>query len=314
MTYNNKNAKKTETKKTETKKAEAKKKITISKEKQLIIYKIITIILLLILIVILSKWGYGKYIEYRAAKMYDQMIQQVNNASVVNNEVKNTESQALETEKLETEIAETQVSEESMDIEMPQKNIDWKKMHEINQDIYAWISIPNANIDYPILQHQTDDGYYLSHNIDGTKGYPGCIYTEKSNYKDFKDFNTVIYGHNMKNGMMFRNLHDYEDESYFEKNRYVYIYTEKEKMVFEIYAAYTSDDSHILNTNDFSVESVRKNYLENTIAFAKSSGGNVNDEIEVSSDSIVITLSTCTQNPKQRYLVKAGCIMSKKVE
>lgn len=40
------------------------------------------------------------------------------------------------------------------------------------------------------------------HNIDGSYGYPGCIYTENLNSKDFTDNNTVIYGHNMKNDSM----------------------------------------------------------------------------------------------------------------
>ena len=38
--------------------------------------------------------------------------------------------------------------------------------------------------------------------IDGSYGYPGCIYTENLNSKDFTDNNTVIYGHNMKNDSM----------------------------------------------------------------------------------------------------------------
>ena len=42
----------------------------------------------------------------------------------------------------------------------------------------------------------------LDHCIDGSYGYPGCIYTENLNRKDFTDNNTVIYGHNMKNDSM----------------------------------------------------------------------------------------------------------------
>ncbi|MEI3591971.1 hypothetical protein [Clostridium sp. AM34-9AC] len=40
------------------------------------------------------------------------------------------------------------------------------------------------------------------HNIDGSYGYPGCIYTENLNSKDITDNNTVIYGHNVKNDSM----------------------------------------------------------------------------------------------------------------
>ena len=64
---------------------------------------------------------------------------------------------------------------------------------------------------YPVVQGGDDDTYYLNHTIDGTEGYPGSIYTERINAKDFSDFNTVIYGHNMKDGSMFMGLHNFED-------------------------------------------------------------------------------------------------------
>lgn len=57
-------------------------------------------------------------------------------------------------------------------------------------------------IEYPILQHPSDNSYYFMHNIDGSYGYPGCIYTENLNSKDFTDNNTVIYRHNVKNDSM----------------------------------------------------------------------------------------------------------------
>ena len=48
--------------------------------------------------------------------------------------------------------------------------------------------------------------YYLNHTIEGQEGYPGSIYTENWNTKEFTDFNTVIYGHDMKDGSMFQNF------------------------------------------------------------------------------------------------------------
>ena len=71
-----------------------------------------------------------------------------------------------------------------------------------NPDVYAWITVPGTEIEYPILQHPSDNSYYFMHNIDGSYGYPGCIYTENLNSKDITDNNTVIYGHNVKNDSM----------------------------------------------------------------------------------------------------------------
>jgi len=57
--------------------------------------------------------------------------------------------------------------------------------------------------------------------------YPGAIYTESLNAKDFSDYNTVVYGHNMKDGSMFQGLHAYEDSQYLEKHPYVYIHANR---------------------------------------------------------------------------------------
>lgn len=56
--------------------------------------------------------------------------------------------------------------------------IDFETLWETNPDVYAWITIPETVIDYPILQHATDDSYYLNYTIDGVEGYPGCIRNE----------------------------------------------------------------------------------------------------------------------------------------
>ena len=48
--------------------------------------------------------------------------------------------------------------------------IDFEALWEMNPDVYAWIEIPGTQVDYPILQSPTDDGYYLDHNMDGSEG------------------------------------------------------------------------------------------------------------------------------------------------
>ena len=69
---------------------------------------------------------------------------------------------------------------------------DFGQLHEQNEDIYAWIVVPGTQVDYPLLQSGTDN-YYLDYNLDHSKGYPGCIYTNQCNRKDFSDYNTVLF-------------------------------------------------------------------------------------------------------------------------
>ena len=84
----------------------------------------------------------------------------------------------------------------------------------LNPDVYAWIDVPGTEISYPVLQSAEDNSYYLEHTIEGEKTLPGAIYSENYNSKDFSDYNTILYGHNMRNGTMFAGpLHDFEDPS-----------------------------------------------------------------------------------------------------
>lgn len=195
--------------------------------------------------------------------------------------------------------------EEYFGIDIPDKNIDFAVMQEeTNSDIYAWIYIPDTKIDYPVLQHPEDNFYYLNYNIDGTKGYPGCIYTENYNTKDFTDHNTVIYGHNMKNGTMFAGLHQFEDSDFFAEHPYIYIYAEDEVYVFQIFAAYEFSDIHLLNGYATDTEAGFGSYLEEVME-VRGMNSNFNRDIEVTGNDKIVTLSTCISGkPDNRYLVQ----------
>ena len=166
--------------------------------------------------------------EWQAQKKFESLMQNTETESEVASEI------VSETE-TETELDVLA----QMGISVPEKNLDWNALWEQNEDIYAWIYIPNTNIDYPVLQHATDDTYYLEYNLDGSKGRPGCIYSEhKYNSKDFMDFNTALYGHNMRVGTMFATLHNFEDSTFFNENRYIYIYLPDGTVyVYDIFAA-----------------------------------------------------------------------------
>ncbi len=200
-------------------------------------------------------------------------------------------------------------SEEASTDDQPIISVDFEALWEINEDIYAWIYIPGTDVNYPILQSPegSDQDYYLTHNLDGTYGRPACLYTQRYNSKTFTDFNTIIYGHNMRNGTMFASLHNYEDEAFFSEYKYVYICTPEEGVItYQVFAAYRTDNSHILLTNDFSSASGFASYLASVMALT---GSNVNldTEVEVTAEDTIITLSTCWASgmSEYRYVVQA---------
>lgn len=220
-----------------------------------------------------------------------------------------------ETEQEEVVPTETEVEKdvlEELGITIPEKSLNWDELYETNADIYAWIYIPNTNVDYPVLQHPTSNDYYLDYNLDHSKGYPGCIYTQvEYNSKDFTDFNTILYGHNMRNGTMFHTLHNFEDETFFNENRYVYVYTEEHTYVYDIFGAYAFDDRHILAHFDNNDSDDRQRYLEE-ISGIRDMSAHFREDIEVTTDSNILTLVTCIgSQPNKRYLVQ-GILLNPK--
>lgn len=255
------------------------------------------------------------YRQKQAEAEMESLVESVA-ASVETSQAQSEEVIASQTNPVQDQDAVTDIPTDSMlapDIQaladkgvpIPEKEIDFADLQRnVNPDIYAWIYIPDTQIDYPVLQHPTDNYYYLEYNLDGSKGYPGCIYTEDYNEKDFSDPHTVIYGHNMKNGTMFAGLHKFGDSEYFKEHPYVYIYTEDRLLVYEIFAAHESGNEHILYNNDFSDSYVFTKYLAE-IMTGRTMNGNIREDLSVTSDDRIVTLSTCVANrPEKRYLVQ----------
>ena len=86
--------------------------------------------------------------------------------------------------------------------------VDFKALKKINPDIVAWIRIPDTSIDYPVVQGN-DDSYYLTHTFKKTEHVAGAIFLDSDNNADFSDDKNIIYGHNMKDGSMFRGLRNF---------------------------------------------------------------------------------------------------------
>ena len=173
-----------------------------------------------------------------------------------------------------------------------------------NADIYAWISVPGTNIDYPVLRHPTDDGYYLYHNLNGSKGYPGCIYTENCNSKDWTDPVTVLYGHDMRStNSMFHQLHKFEKQNFFDAYEFFYIYTPDKTLKYHIFSAYVHTNEHLLGNHNFGNKDEFDSFF-GTVLGTNNTVSHVRDGVAVDSSSKVVALSTCIKNqPNNRYIV-----------
>ena len=113
--------------------------------------------------------------------------------------------------------------------------ISWENLRKINPQVAAWITIPGADISYPVVQG-TDDEYYLKHNFKGEEDLFGCIFLEHDNKKNFMGSHSIIYGHNMEGNMMFANLNRYEQSEFLKQCPEIEITTPERRFLYRIFS------------------------------------------------------------------------------
>ncbi|SFT34284.1 sortase B [Lachnospiraceae bacterium XBD2001] len=198
-----------------------------------------------------------------------------------------------------------------IDVEIPEEEevvipIDFEAAWKENEDIIAWLEVPETEVNYPILQSKPDmeEDFYLEHNLDGSGGYPGCIYIQKSNDADFSDAVTVVYGHNMKNGSMFAGLHSYENREFFDTNDEFYIYTPTTAQTYHVIAAVNYDDRLIPAVYNYFASDVDvSRFLGDIYAFGEGTKNHLDTEVQLDPSMHYVVLSTCTANSSSRWLV-----------
>ena len=71
--------------------------------------------------------------------------------------------------------------------------VDLNSLREVNEDVRAWITIPDTLLSYPVVQCG-DNQYYLNHTWQDKRSSVGAIFLECKCAPDFSDFNTIVYG------------------------------------------------------------------------------------------------------------------------
>ncbi|MBR6917546.1 MAG: class B sortase [Clostridia bacterium] len=203
---------------------------------------------------------------------------------------------------------------ETAEPELPKNPVNFSKQMEINDEIYAWIYVPNTNVNYPILQSRVDDLYYLRRGLDKEYDISGVVFTQSHNKRDFSDPVTLIYGHNMTEyGTMFATLHNFEDEEFFKENDTFYIYAPGHIYTYKIVSAYRYDDRHIMNSFDFTDKEVVKEYFD-YVMHPTMIPMNVREGVELKEDDRLVVLSTCMADNTYRYLVNGVLISDEKTK
>ena len=76
----------------------------------------------------------------------------------------------------------------------------FEKLQKLNSEVIGWINVYGTNIDYPLVQAK-DNEKYLTRDSKGEFASTGAIFLDARNNPNFEDFNTIIYGHHVENGV-----------------------------------------------------------------------------------------------------------------
>ena len=181
--------------------------------------------------------------------------------------------------------------------------IDWlafyDEMKSLNPDYVGWIILEGTQINYPIVQ-AADNDYYLHRLFDGTENFSGTLFADYRSTDLFKSGNTIIHGHNMKNGSMFAGLLKYREEWFYNSHKRFSVYTEEGEIVYEVFAIYATDPVSTSYVTEFSSDEEYVNWLN--MMYEQSV---VKPPVELNADTQVLTLSTCVNDSRNRLIIQA---------
>lgn len=146
----------------------------------------------------------------------------------------------------------------------------------------AWINLRDTNIDYPIMQGETNTEY-LNMDPYGNYSMSGSIFLDYRNDPEFNDDYSLIYGHHMYYGVMFGALDEYRNEKYFDAHRKGILTVNDTDYKIDVFASIdtTSDEETMFNPTEQTREEVLEYLRKNAQIYHEPSGNRL------------IGLSTC---------------------
>jgi sortase B len=168
------------------------------------------------------------------------------------------------------------------------ESTSFEELQEINPEVIAWLTVYGTNIDYPVTQGK-DNMKYVNTNARGEYSLSGAIFLSSKNNNDFTDFNSIFYGHQMDNKVMFGEIGDFLDKNFFNARQYGNLYFGKKDHGVEFFAfIHTDAYNHQVFTAGVG-EEISQEYLDNILSIAIN-----NRDVDVSIKDNIILLSTCS--------------------
>ena len=263
---------------------------------------VIRLIVMLAALAVFLYSGYTLYGFYKEYKKSSDEYDNLENSYAVDQEQESENIDNLEDDDALQSISGQEVRtvfEDGEEKTLPvlKNPIDFTQLLSVNSYIVGWLRIRALDISYPVVQGKDND-YYLHRTFEKTDNFAGCLFVNSYNMGDFTDQNTIIYGHNMKNGSMFGKLKNFNDPEVFKKSRYFWIFTPDFIYQYRIFSASVVDKTGLTYQISFTDDE-----FDQFISRAYSNSVVDNQDVTVTKEDRIVTLSTCTGDDSTRFVV-----------
>ena len=174
-------------------------------------------------------------------------------------------------------------------------------MQEQYPDVVGWLTLPGTPIDYPFVQGRDNDEY-LRADLNGDYLFAGSIFLDYRSAPDFSTFNSIIYGHNMKNASMFGSLPNFKAAEYFQDITDGSVFLAEKEYKFEIFAALLTNNYDSILYNSLQITEEDKQAFLDYIRENARHYRNIGE----TTDDYILTLSTCSYEFDEARTVVVG--------
>lgn len=187
----------------------------------------------------------------------------------------------------------------------PDLDIDFERLKSLNGEFSAVLYFPYFDITYPVV-YPPDNDAYVHTTFEGKPVFSGCLFFDalRNNYPDNR--NSIIYGHNMKDGSMFGKFKKIiRDPDSFDDGECFYLYTEEAVYQYKVFSYYKTPPDSGTYGNPFTEEDYDDFVRIVKGKSLKSLAADFTDRPDI------VTLTTCYGTGHKEFTVIHGVLVSK---
>ena len=171
--------------------------------------------------------------------------------------------------------------------------VDWEGLKAVNDEVVGWLQIPGTAVNFPVYQ-ASDNEKYLHTSAEGEYALGGQVFMDYENTAPgMVDAQTIVYGHHLRNGAMFKPISDMENQEMFDSVSTVWYVTGSATYELEPLLLYRTDaDDASVRQFGFASQEELTSYLQGLLGKAVTSRADAAERIP----AVTQVLSLCTCN------------------